>query len=718
MTDPMDPAPAVAHLRAGGTSVVVDLREGRLPRILHWGAELGEPDAAELVALADALRPDAGDSAVTLPQPVPVVTQLAEGWLGRPGIAGSRAGTRFAPLFADARSTIETAADGTARLRTVARDEVSALELAIDLEVTPSGLVRVAAELRNDGDDEYRVDALELGLPIPDRATELLDLTGRWSRERVPQRHPLPVGTWLRESRGGKPGLDHTVVLMAGEPGFGFRRGQVWGVHLGWSGSQALAAELMPSGVRQLRGGELLLPSELVLAAGDTYRTPWLWGSWGEGLDQLAGRFHRMLRARPEHPSAPRPVLVNTWEAVYFDQDPATILALAERSAEVGAERFVVDDGWFTGRRSDRSSLGDWTVDETIWPEGLDPLAARVHELGMQFGLWFEPEMVNLDSELAHAHPEWVFDAGHGPGISSRYQHVLDLTHPEAYELVLGRIRELVARLGIDFIKWDHNRFLTDAGHTPTGAPAVRGQTLAAYRMMDALRAEFPGLEIESCASGGGRIDLGVLERTDRVWPSDCNDPLERVGVQRWTELLLPPELLGTHIGAEHSHTTGRTAPLSFRAAVAFEGNLGVELDLTTLDAATTADVAGWIALHQRLRGLLHTGDVVHGDTEESVQLDGVVATDGGEAVFRFTQITRPATWPPGRLRLPGLDPTRRYRLARLEVPGEVEPGGPAWLAAGAGVELSGRLLGEVGVEAPTLPPERAVLLHVTAVGD
>ncbi|HEY4152778.1 MAG TPA: alpha-galactosidase [Pseudolysinimonas sp.] len=714
----MNPTPTVVHLHSGGTSLVVDLRDGRLPRILHWGAAIGEPAADELLALAEALRPDIGDSAITLPQPVPVVPQLAEGWLGRPGIAGSRAGSRFAPLFTDAVSSItragDTADDAGMRLRTVARDEVSGLELAIELEVTPSGLVRVAGELRNAGDDDYRVDTLELTLPIPERAAELLDLTGRWSRERVPQRHNLPVGTWLRESRGGKPGLDHTVVLLAGEPGFGFRRGSVWGVHLGWSGSQALAAELMPSNVRLLRGGELLLPSELVLAPGASYRTPWLWGSWGEGMDELAGRFHRMLRARPEHPRAPRPVLVNTWEAVYFDQDPAALLALAQRSAELGVERFVVDDGWFSGRRDDRSSLGDWTVDTTVWPEGLDPLAARVHELGMQFGLWFEPEMVNLDSDLARDHPEWVADAGHGPGIPSRHQHVLDLTHPEAYDLVLDRMRELIAGLGIEFIKWDHNRFLTDVGSTPTGAPAVRGQVLAAYRMMDALRAEFPGLEIESCASGGGRIDLGMLERTDRVWPSDCNDPLERVGVQRWTELLLPPELLGTHIGAERSHTTGRTAPLSFRAAVAFEGNLGVELDLTRLDAETLAEVAGWIELHQRFRPLLHSGDVVHADTDPSVQLDGVVAADGSEALFRFTQLVRPPTWPPARLRLPGLDPTRRYRLERLAVPSAAESGGPAWLSTG--VELSGRILSEVGVEAPTLPPERAVLLHVVAV--
>jgi alpha-galactosidase len=620
----------VVHLRRGGTSVVVDLRDGRLPRVLHWGADLDELDPQGLLALADAVQPTIGDSAVTYPQPVPVVPQLAEGWLGRPGISGSRGGRAFAPLFRDATSTVS---EGV--LRTTATDPESGLALVVDLEVTESGLVRLAAELRNTGDDGYRVDVLEPALPLPAAASELLDFTGRWARERVPQRHPFAVGAWVRESRGGKPGLDNTVVLAAGEPGFGFRHGRVWAAHLGWSGNQVLAAERVPAGTSSLRGGELFQPDELVLAPGETYRTPWLYGSWGDGLDDLAARFHRYLRSRPQHPKSPRPVLVNTWEAVYFRHDPAKLLRLAERSAELGAERFVVDDGWFLGRRDDTSSLGDWLVDPAVWPDGLEPLAAKVHELGMQFGLWFEPEMINLDSDLAREHPDWVFDGGHGPGLSSRHQHVLDLGHEDAYELVLARISAIVGALGIDFIKWDHNRYLTDA-------PGVRRQTLQAYRMMDELRERHPGLEIESCASGGGRIDLGVLERTDRVWPSDCNDPHDRIDIQRWTGLLLPPELQGTHIGAEESHTTHRIAPLDFRAATAFWGNLGVELDLDVLDDGEFERVRAWVTAHAHLRGLLHSGTVVHADTDAAVRLEGVVAADGREALYQFAVLDRP----------------------------------------------------------------------------
>jgi alpha-galactosidase len=708
------PAPDVVHLQRAGTSLLVDLREGRLPRILHWGADLGPLEQSVLRALADAQRPTIGDSAVTYPQPVPVVPQLAEGWLGRPGVAGSRQGRAFAPLFADARS--ELADEGpTARLRTEAMDAASELWLATELELTAEGIVRLRATLRNTGDDPYRVEVLEPALPLPDTASEVLDLSGRWARERVPQRHPLPVGEWVRTSRGGKPGLDHTLVLAVGEHGFGWRRGRVWGVHLGWSGNQALAVERMPAGTRSLRAGELLLPDELVLAPGEECTTPWLYGSWGEGLDEFAERFHRHLRARAAHPRSPRPVLVNTWEAVYFDHALEPLLALAERSAELGAERFVVDDGWFLGRRDDTSSLGDWVVDPGVWPDGLETLAARVKALGMEFGLWFEPEMINLDSELARAHPEWVFDGGHGPGLPSRHQHVLDLGHDEAYGLVRDRMVSLIERLGIDYVKWDHNRYLTDAGHSADGRPGVRRQTLRAYRLMDELRERFPGLEIESCASGGGRIDLGVLERSDRVWPSDCNDPHDRIDIQRWTGLLLPPELQGTHIGALDSHTTHRIAPLDFRAATAFWGHLGIELDLTAIDEGAFARTRAWVAAHRAHRQLLHTGTAVHADTQPEVRVEGVVAADATSALYQFAVLDRPLAWPPERLRLVGLDPERVYEVTELVV-GDPVPAGqrPPWMTMP--LRASGRALAELGLEAPSLDVDRSVLFSVRAV--
>ena len=692
----------------------MSLTDARLPRILHWGADLGDLDESALTAIELASRPTVGDSAVTYPQPVPLVPQLAEGWLGRPGIAGSRDGRAWAPLFTDAQSSVETR-DRTSRLVTEAHDAAFQLTLRTEIEVHDSGVVRARATLVNNG-DAYRLDALDVSLPVPDSADQLMDLSGRWSRERVAQRQPFNLGAWVRESRGGKPGLDNSTVLLAGATGFGFRAGSVWAVHLGWSGNQSVAAERTPAGTRTLRGGELLLPDEVVLARGESHETPWLYGSWGEGLDAMSARFHRFIRARATHPASPRPVLVNTWEAVYFDHELETLLALAQRSAALGAERFVIDDGWFAGRRDDTTSLGDWLVDSDVWPEGLAPFAAHVHSLGMQFGLWFEPEMVNLDSVLAREHPDWIFDAGHGVGTPSRYQHVLDLGHDDAYALVLERVSTLVDELGIDFIKWDHNRYLTDAGHTPTGRAGVREQTLRAYRMMDELRDRHPALEIESCASGGGRIDLGVLERTDRVWPSDCNDPHERIDVQRWTGLLLPPELQGTHVGAGESHTTHRVSTLDFRCATALWGNLGVELDLTKLDDADFARVAAWVAFHKEHRELLHTGTVVHSDiADPSYRLEGVVAKDLREALFQFAVVDRSAVWPPSRLRFVGLDPAAIYRVEESGPGARVGAGQrPPWFDAG--VLLTGAVLQQVGLEAPSLDVDRSTVFRLIAV--
>nr|WP_326584584.1 alpha-galactosidase [Streptomyces sp. NBC_00481] len=295
-------------------------------------------------------------------------------------------------------------------------------------------------------------------------------------------------------------------------------------------------------------------------SAGTATTGPWLYASHSDqGLDGLSARFHDHLRARPGHPHRSRPVVLNTWEAVYFDHDLDRLTHLADLGAEVGVERFVLDDGWFRHRRDDRSGLGDWYVDETVWPSGLRPLIDHVRAPGMEFGLWVEPEMVNPDSDLARAHPEWILATGGRTPADRRSQQVLDLTHPEAYAYILERLDDLLTEYDIAYLKWDHNRELVDAGHSPSGEPAVHRQTLAVYALLDELRARHPGLEIESCSSGGGRVDLAILERTDRVWASDCNDALERQSINRWTGLLLPPELVGSHIGAARSHTTGRT---------------------------------------------------------------------------------------------------------------------------------------------------------------
>lgn len=708
------------HLHCGGTSLLLRLDDDRLPAVLHWGAGLGELGEDDLVGAGAALATPYGDSPISSQEAVALLPQHAAGWLGRPGLVGSRDGASWSPVFDRVTHTVEpTSADGWLVCST-AGDETAQLEVRTELELTVEGLVRVRAGVQNLGPGGYQVERLEPSLPVPDHAGELLDMTGRHNHERHPVRRPFGHGSWNRESWGGRPGHDSATTLCAGVPGFGFRSGTVWGIHLAWSGNQILSAERSVTGWRLLRGAELLLPGELTLTSGESYWSPWLVGSWGEGLDELSARFHGYLRRRDRHPASPRPVVLNTWEAVHYDHDLERLLALAEQAAAVGVERFVLDDGWFLGRRDDTSGLGDWYVDPVVWPKGLHPLADRVRELGMDFGLWFEPEMVNLDSDLAREHPDWLLQTEHGPGLASRYQHVLDVAHPQAWAYLLGRISAIVEEYDVRFIKWDHNRALIDAGHGPGRRPGVHLQTVGALALMEELRDRHPRLEIESCSAGGGRLDLGVIEHADRVWVSDCMDAHERHRMVRWTNLHLPLELLGTHVGSDPDLSTGRRHTLAFRAGTALWGHFGVEWDLTQIGADELAELGRWIALYKEVRHLVSTGTVVRGDLPDpSLQLDGIISPDRRDALFRITALDSQIDWPTGRVRLPGLDPERHYDVT-AQSPGDGPVNGEGVRAAvgwsGAGIRVPGRLLAEVGLQAPLLGVDELVLVRARAV--
>ena len=747
------PINALVVLRADSVSLVLDLLDGRLPAVVHWGADLGELSAADVRAMVRAGVHPIAPNLVDEPVRVAVLPEHHTGWVGRPGLSGSRDGGDWSPQFTTTGLRVDGKeaargsdsptfiSQGSASLDIQASDPQAGLDLALTIELTASGLLRSRARLTNSGVDRYHVDDLVLAYPVPPDAAELLDLAGRWGRERSPQRLDFVVGSHVREGRKGRTGPDAATVLHAGVPGFGFGRGEVWGVHVAWSGNHTHYAEQLSTGERVIGGGELLLPGEVELRPGDAYSTPWLYGSYGDGLDAVARRFHRHLRARARPVSSNRPVTINVWEAVYFNHDLPSLLELAETAARVGIERYVLDDGWFGSRRDDHSGLGDWTVSAAVWPDGLHPLVDRVHELGMQFGLWFEPEMVNLDSDLARAHPDWVMATGGRTPVPSRHQQVLNLGIPECYAHIRAAMLALLDEYRINYIKWDHNRDLIDAGTQPSGRPGVHAQTHAVYRLMDELRAAHPDLEIESCSSGGARVDLGILERTDRVWVSDCIDPHERQHMMRWTQQLLPPEYLGAHIASGISHTTGRSHDLNFRAATAIFGHLGIEWDLRRATSAETDELTEWIAFYKRHRDLLLAGDLVRLDLPDPSALAfGVVAPDRSRAIYSVANVDRPVTVLRGRLRFPGLDPHRRYRVvpsltgatpsglrpplwwgAERDLTHELEEltsGRPPRLLAGpdTGVVLPGSVLMNNGLMDAPVNPDHALLYLVSAV--
>ena len=738
--------PPVVHLRRGGTSLVLTLPDDGLPVICHWGPDLGaDISSAALAGLIAATDRPYSNNVIDVDPVVPILPMPSAGWQGRPGLIGNRAGGQgWSPQWQRATHEISVGAQdsgfrrtpaaraalpprsqgdqtphatGTISIRSQAKDDVLNLTAFTELELHPSGLLRVRGGVRNDGAEPYEVGQIEPALPVPDYASELLDMTGRWAKERVPQRTPFNQGAWVRQNRSGRPGHDSPLLLCAGVPGFGFQTGSVWGVHLAWSGDQVHAAEQTASGWRHLRGAEVLGRGEVVLKQGEEYWSPWLVGSWGDGLDQLSARIHANLRARPQHPKPNRPVLLNVWEAVYFEHHQNRLLDLAERAAAIGVERFVLDDGWFLGRRDATAGLGDWYVDPGVWPDGLHPLVDKVHELGMEFGLWFEPEMVNPNSQLAREHPDWLFATEHGNGPTTRHQQVLDLGHPEAYNYVRDRMEALIGAYGVDYVKWDHNRTLNEAGHTPDFRPGIHRHTQAVYRLMAELKAKFPRLEIESCSSGGGRIDLGVLEFCDRVWVSDCNDAHERQRLMRYTTLLLPPELCGAHVGASPDHTTGRQLSLRLRGGTALFGHFGIEWDLAAAPPDEVAELAEWVAFYQQHRDFILSGRLVRADLiDEALLVEGVIAPDQSRALYKVVCRDFPATSPARRLLLPGLDPAREYRVALVGPNAEKQFGAapvPAWTA---GVTLTGAALAHVGLVPPPLKVDDLTLIEATAI--
>jgi len=653
---------------------------------------------------------------------MPLLGEHAHGLFTRPHLRGHRlrdggAGgswtTRFVTRGLDATDD---------RLVLDAVDEAAGLALTLELEALPGGSLRGRWTLTNTGDTSYVVDGLEVVLPVADHLTECLDFTGRHERERTPQRRPVTDGLWLREGRGGRPGLDGSGMVVVGTPGFTTTTGEVVGVHVAWSGNSVLRVERDAATGTTVGGGELLLPGELVLAHDDSYTTPWVHvASADDGLDGLAASWHTWQRSLPAHPVV-QPVVLNVWEAVFFEHGLDRLVAIADRAARIGVERFVLDDGWFHGRRDDTAGLGDWWVDETVWPGGLTPLVDHVRGLGMEFGLWFEPEMVNPDSDLARAHPDWILAAGpHRAPREQRHQQVLDLTRPEVFDHVRARMSAILAAHAIDYVKWDHNRDLLEAGTgTLGGAPAVHRQTQAFYRLLDALRADFPGVAWESCASGGGRVDLGVLERVQRIWTSDMTDALARQQIQRWAVQLVAPEYLGAHVSSPVSHTTGRTLGLDLRCATAVFGAFGIEWDLTEADDDDLVQLAAWVSLHKSLRPLLHSGRVVRPESSDpSVLMHGVVASDRSEAFVAHVALEESAHNRGVHVRVPGLDDDATYRLVwegpiserAVSMSAPLAPGGPT-----GGVDVTGRSLRTVGFWVPRRRPETVTLVRVTRV--
>ncbi len=693
-----------ALLSAPTSALLLEVVDGALI-IQHWGAPL----QGELASVQTAIRPSIANSSWDVPQFPGIMRESSRGFLGRPTLSGHRQGKAWSTKF-----EVTDFHHNNNHVAITLRDFHAELEVVISFDLDAHGVLTQKSSVKNIGSTDYTLNEYIHWLPLPKEATQTLDFVGRWSNERNPQRKDIATGTWVRESREGRSGHNFSIADIALTPQTSFQSGNAWATSIAWSGNSHYLVEKLFDGSVSIGAGELLLPGELTLAAGESYAAPALVSVFSsEGLDGISAAYHSHLRARPMHPQRPRPLTLNMWEALYFDHNEEKIKALIDVAAEIGIERVVLDDGWFHSRRDDRAGLGDWVIDPAVWPNGLSPIIQYINDKGIEFGLWFEGEMVNPDSDLYRAHPEWILHEGDRVPPLWRHQLVLDLGDEGAFNHVLEQTSAVLSAHNIAYIKWDHNRVLVDAGHI--GQPGVHRQTQAIYRLFAELKKRHAGLEIESCASGGARIDLGVIDLVDRFWTSDNNDALERQTIQRWTAQVIPPELLGTHIGPTHGHQTGRTLELSMRASTALFGHAGIEWNITEATEQERKHLAAWAKYYKENRGHLHSGKMVRVDYPEAhAYLHGVTAHDRSRAIFAYVQLTPNVAIHPSPLKFPGLDQSASFSVKAVFPAGKprfmlITP--PEWMS---GITLSGSALASIGVTAPILAPANAFLIEIT----
>ncbi|NNC60122.1 MAG: alpha-galactosidase [Erythrobacter sp.] len=685
-------------LCCGGTELTLAAREGDRPRLVYAGPALTNAPPQDLAALRIRTHAPAGPE---VPIEASLLNPIGSGFPGPPGLLGHRDGRSWA---IDLRVTDVEVSEACMIITTA--DTTAGLTATHTFTLEPeSGVLIIRTSLRNDGQSTFDLQWLSaLCLPLDMQFAQVKTFGGKWAGEFQCEKMRLVTGAFLRESRAGRTGHASYPGLYCGTAETGETSGLTAAFHLGWSGNHRLRIDRLEDGTLSLQAGELLLPGEALLGPGESYHAPSLYGCWSrEGYGDVTRRLHQYVGAMVR-PPRPRPVHFNTWEAVYFDHEPARLMALADQAAAVGAERFVLDDGWFGARRSDRAGLGDWAVSSDVYPDGLEPLADHVRALGMEFGLWIEPEMVNHDSDFYRAHPDWVLLAEGAAPIPSRHQWPLDLTRPELCDYLFEKIDSLVRELGLTYLKWDMNRDIQHPGGSD-GHAVMHRQVLAFYALVDRIRTAHPSLEIESCSSGGARADYGVVSRTHRVWPSDNNDARARHSIMGGAAHWLPLSTLGSHVGPRKCHITGRLFSMEFRAASAILGHMGMELDFADESESDRATLASAISLHKRHRGLIHAGVYHRLETAEHIAACGVVSPQADEALFQIAVLDmHPGPHPP-QIKFAGLDPVRRYRLSCIW---------PERLSSEP-ANFAGSALIEYGLQLPQTHPDTCLIYRLEA---
>ena len=615
-------------LSGGHTSYVLHCdSEGRLMN-LYWGSKIPagaisfHPEDYAPVASFDL-------PASILPFELPV---NGSGWYGTPAVGITNAAgddvvdLRFVsakvlsgkPGLPGLPATYAENAEEADSLSLLLKDELTGLSVTALFSVfADSGIITRSLKLENQGNSPLTVTSLlSASVPFWQSDLDVVHLKGAWGRERQIVRTSLSRNELVIASARGASGHEDNPFLALCEKNANEFSGSFWGCSLVYSGSFRMSCRVDNFGHARLSAGmnpevfswkldpgESLVSPEAVLAFSD------------EGLNGLSQHYHRLYRTRLARGSwrdRSRPVLINNWEGTYFDFDEERLLGIAEKAAVLGIELFVLDDGWFGRRNSDHCSLGDWIENREKLPNGLAGLSERIHQLGLMFGLWFEPEMVSPDSDLYRAHPDWCLHVQGRTRTEARSQLVLDLSRSEVQEYLISAISDVLTSASVDYVKWDMNRNMTES-FSAVLPPERKKETqhrymLGLYRVLETITTAFPEILFESCSGGGGRFDPGMLFYMPQTWTSDNTDAVERLRLQYGTSVVYPASAMGAHVSAVPNHQTGRCVSLRMRGDVALSGNFGFELDLTKMTPEEVEMSRSLVDQAKSVRDLTRTG--------------------------------------------------------------------------------------------------------------
>jgi alpha-galactosidase len=681
----------VFHLQAGDTSYVMQVyKDGYLAQ-LYWGKRIKKVNADELLICVPrssfSPNPNPNDARLsldTLPQEYPAygntdfrtpayVVQLENGSTITDLRYQSHKIIKGKPQIEGLPATYVESDDEAQTLEIVMVDSLIGLKAILSYTAFENhDAITRSVRFINEGNENLKLlRALSMSVDFIRTDFNLMHLSGAWAKERHIEISSLDTGNKSIESRRGASSHQNNPFIALLSKDTNEDKGEVYGFSLVYSGNFLAQAEIDQYQTTRVSIGINPFDFTWLLQPGEAFQTPEAVMVYScEGIGKMSRTYHKLYRTRlcrGEFRDKTRPVLVNNWEATYFNFNAEKIEDIAREGKELGIELFVLDDGWFGKRDKDNCSLGDWFVDKRKLPNGLEDLAQRVNKLGLQFGLWFEPEMISPDSELYRAHPDWCLHVPNRPRSEGRNQLILDLSRDDVCNYIIEAISNILRTVPISYVKWDMNRNMTEIGSACLPAERQRETAhrymLGLYRVLEKITGDFPKVLFESCSGGGGRFDPGMLYYMPQTWTSDDTDAVERLKIQYGTSIVYPASSMGAHVSAVPNHQVGRNTSLKMRGNVAMSGNFGYELDLTKFTEKEKEEVKAQVAEYKEVRELIQFGDMYRllSPFEGNETAWMYVSEDKTEAFAAFFRVLAVPNGPVRRLTLKGLDPNKEY---------------------------------------------------------